>query len=99
MWMRRIMMLTMAAGLLSPGFGCVSVKAPERINVGSGSEPVDSRDIPRTSSHDEARYELRRAYGRIRDLEGENARLRRKADEYKHERDALEDRLEKYEDD
>jgi len=80
--------------------GCVNVKAPESVDLRVGdSEPVDSSAIPETHSHEEARAELRRAYGRIQHLERENAALERKAARYKSERDECKDRLEKYEDD
>lgn len=79
--------------------GCVSVKAPEKIVVGSGSPPpVDSSRVPATSTHEEARAELNKAYQNIQHLERENQRLRQKADEYKRERDDARRRLEKYED-
>lgn len=68
--------------------GCVSVRAPERINIGSNRpEPVDSRRIPPTSSHEQARQELNKAYANIQHLESENQRLERKAAEYRQERD------------
>ena len=101
-------LLLLAAGLLWATAGCVSVKAPENIEIGGGSrpQPVDSSRIPETASHQEARRELRRAYANLRYLEHENERLAAKADKYKRQRDECEeqrdrykDRLEKYEDD
>lgn len=78
-----------AAALALPAAGCVSVKAPERIEIGNSSRPerVDSSRVPPTSSHEHARQELARAYENIRWLERENQRLERKAAEYKRERD------------
>lgn len=70
--------------------GCFSVKAPDQINIGSGSsrpEPVDSRRIPPTTSHEHARQELAKAYQNIQYLERENEKLRRKIDEMKRDRD------------
>lgn len=69
--------------------GCFSVKAPEQINIGGGSsrpEPVDSRRIPPTTSHEHARQELAKAYQNIQYLERENEKLRRKIDEMKRDR-------------
>ncbi|MEP0848488.1 MAG: hypothetical protein HRF50_16905 [Phycisphaerae bacterium] len=69
--------------------GCVSVKAPERIEIGGRArpEPVDSSRVPDTATHDEARRELAKAYQNIQYLERENARLARQAADYKRERD------------
>ena len=69
--------------------GCLSIKAPERIEVGNSSrpEPVDSSRIPPTTSHEQARQELAKAYQNIQYLERENQRLDRKAADYKRERD------------
>lgn len=69
--------------------GCLSVKAPERIEIGNSSrpEPVDTSRIPPTSSHEQARQELAKAYQNIQYLERENQRLDRKAADYKRERD------------
>jgi len=76
--------------------GCVSVQAPERVEVSTGRrvEPVDSSRIPATASHEEARAELRKAYAYIQDLERRNAELGEKATRYKNEREKCEDRLE-----
>jgi len=83
---------TLSAVLLAAG--CVSVKAPEQITIG-GREPVDAREVPPTSSHEQARQELARAYAEIRrlqrrvqelegdkrELELENRRLERGQDD------------------
>jgi uncharacterized protein len=75
-----------AAGLL--GTGCISVKAPERISINSSRpQPVDSRRVPSTRSHEEARAELNKAYQNIQYLEERNRKLERDAQEYKRERD------------
>ncbi len=83
--------------------GCVTVRAPENIDIGSGqrSRPadVDSSRIPPTASHEEARAELAKAYQQIRYLEDRNARCERslneareKADKYKRKYKDLEDK-------
>jgi len=96
---RSWVMLAVAA-LLAASAGCVSVKAPEKIEIGGGRpEPVDSTRIPETSSHEQAREELRRAYENLQYLERENERLREKAEKYKRERDQYKDRLKRYEKD
>ncbi|TWT44662.1 hypothetical protein RAS1_10770 [Phycisphaerae bacterium RAS1] len=95
----RVSLLTaaLALGVMS---GCVSVKAPERIDVGrEPPPPVDSSRLPATATHDECRYELEKAYQNIQYLEGENSRLERKSQEYKRERDDYKKRLKRYEDD
>jgi len=90
----------LAIGLLMLVSGCVQIKAPERINIGTEPPPpVDSRRIPPTTTHEEARAELEKAYQNIQYLEQQNARLRNKADEYKRERDECRKRLKKFEDD
>jgi len=80
--------------------GCVSVKAPREINVGGSSKPppVDSSRVPRTSSHEDCRHELEKAYQNIQYLEREVSHWKEKADEYKRERDRCEDKLENCED-
>lgn len=93
-----------AAGVVVCGLGLAScVKAPERIevNVGGGGRPeqVDSSHVPQPATLAEAQTELDRAYANLQYLERQNDSLRRKADEYKHERDAARKRLKKYEDD
>jgi len=74
--------------------GCVQVRAPERIQIGSDPPPehIESTRIPPTASHEEARAELRKAYRQIAYLEHENDRLREKLDECEDHREALEDR-------
>lgn len=90
--------------------GCVSAKAPERIDVSVGGssrpEPVDSNRMPDPKTLDEARYELRKAYANIQwlerqvaELEEDKAEYKRERDKYKKQRDEYKDRLEKYEDD
>ena len=81
-------LLLAGGGVLLAG-GCVSVRAPERIDIGSSRpEPVDSRRVPYTATHEEARRELEKAYQNIAYLERENERLARRAQQYKRERDA-----------
>jgi len=97
-----------AGGLLLLSTGCVSVKAPERVEIGTGgrTEAVDSSEVPNPRTLEEARYELRKAYGRIRylegkvdDLEEDKAECKRDKERYKKERDRYKKRLKKYEDD
>ena len=93
--------LLAVGGLLWVTTGCVSVKAPERIDVGGSSrpEPVDSGRVPNPRTLEEARAELRKAYANIQWLEDEVADLEKDKAKYKRERDECEDRLERYEDD
>jgi len=96
--------LVLAAGcLLAATAGCVSAKAPERININMGGrpEPVDSSEVPDPQTLEEARVELRKAYANIRYLEGEvedleedKAKYKHERDKYKKERDRYKDRLE-----
>ncbi|MBN2445316.1 MAG: hypothetical protein JXO22_01225 [Phycisphaerae bacterium] len=96
--MRTTFMVFVAGVLLVGLTGCVTVKAPERIDIGGGrAERVDSSRVPATSSHEQARAELEKAYRYIQSLENANKRLEDKAAEYKRERDQCEDRLEKCE--
>lgn len=86
--------------LLGELSGCVSVKAPERIDIGrEPPPPVDSSRLPPTATHEECRGELEKAYQNIQYLERENARLDRKCQEYKRERDEYKKRLKRYEGD
>ncbi len=92
-------LLTAATAVLLLAGGCINVKAPEKISIGSEPPPpVDSSRIPETTTHEEARAELVKAYQNIQYLERENSRLHAKADEYKHERDDCRKRLKKFED-
>ena len=54
-----------------------------------------SVEVPATSSHEEARLELRRAYARLNELESQNRRLERRARECKDKYDAMEEKYEK----
>jgi hypothetical protein len=96
----RVWILLTTACLVCAASGCVSVKAPKEINIGSSSPPekVDSSRVPDTRNHEEARDELRKAYRYVRYLEEEVEQLEDKAKKYKRERDRCEDRLERYED-
>lgn len=89
-----------AAGLAWAAAGCV--KAPERIEVNVGHDrpaPVDSTRVPPTSSYEDCRSELTKAYQNLQYLERENADLKDKAAKYKKERDDYKKRLKKYEED
>ncbi len=92
------LVLLMVSGLLLAG-GCVT--APERIevNVGGRPEPVDSSQVPHPATLEEAQRELDQAYANLQHVERDNARLKDKADKYKHERDDYKKRLKKYEKD
>jgi len=82
------------------GAGCVSVKTPEKIEIGASvPDSVDSSRLPQTASHEECRQELYKAYQNIQYLERENQHLKQKADKYKRERDECRKRLEKFEKD
>ena len=99
--MKRI--LCLASMLLLIGFvphlGCVNARAPDvYINTGPPPEDVDSAQVPATSTHDQCRVELERAYRQIRHLEHENRGLARKVksekergDEYKAKYKRLKD--------
>ena len=106
----RSLFLLMAGCLLWAAAGCVSAKAPERIEVNLGGsrrpEPVDSSRVPDPKTLEEARYELRKAYANVEwlereveELEKDKAKCKRERDKYKKERDKYKDRLEDYEDD
>ncbi len=96
----RYWLLAASAGLILATFGCVNVKAPERIDIGGGRpEPVDTSRVPPIATVEQGREELAKAYQNIQYLEQENQRLRKKADDYKRERDTARKRLEKYEKD
>lgn len=101
--------LLAVGGLLCATAGCVSAKAPERIEVSVGGgrpEPVDSSRVPDPQTLAEARDELHKAYANIQwlehkvaDLEEDKAEYKRERDRYKKQRDEYKDRLERYEDD
>ena len=97
----RTTIVGMIVGLLLTIPGCVSVKAPERIDIGGSRRPerVDSTRVPNPSTLEEARYELHKAYGNIQWLEDEVAKLQQDKAKYKRQRDDCRDRLKKYEDD
>lgn len=93
--MRTTWICLAGAALLLGLSGCVSVKAPERIDIGgSKPPPVDSGRVPQPATLEEAQRELDRAYQNIEYLERENAKLDKKAREYKRERDEARDRAE-----
>ncbi|MFQ6049259.1 MAG: hypothetical protein ACE5K7_07840 [Phycisphaerae bacterium] len=77
--------------------GCMNIEAPREIRIGAGptQAELDSTRIPKTTSHEQARQELRKAYYRIGQLERENARLRQQRDEYKAKYKRLRDRYER----
>jgi outer membrane murein-binding lipoprotein Lpp len=91
----RLLALLTVVALLIVGTslaGCVNVKAPEQINVGSrpGRRSLDTSSVPPTRSHLEARQKLAEAYDRIRyleakidDLEEDKRELKEDRDDYK----------------
>ncbi|GJM26292.1 MAG: hypothetical protein DHS20C16_27070 [Phycisphaerae bacterium] len=80
--------------------GCVSLKAPERINVNGRSHrgTTNTRSVPQTSSHDDARRKLAQAHAEIDELRARNQRLERKERELKQDNDDCERRLDRCED-
>lgn len=106
--MRSWSLLLLAGSLLWPTLGCVSAKAPERIEVtvGGRPEPVDASRVPDPKTLAEARTELEKAYAniqwlerRVAELEEDKAECKRERDRYKKQRDEYKERLERYEDD
>lgn len=105
----RLCRIGLLAAVLCMLTGCLSVQAPDRVDVRVGEQPpedMDSSRVPATSTHAEARAELEKAYRYIAYLERRSEKLEEKSreykeerDEYKKERDDCEDRLERYEDD
>jgi chromosome segregation ATPase len=92
-------LLLAVGGLMAALVGCVNVKAPERIQIGSAApEPVDSRQVPQPQTLEEAQQELNQAYANIRYLEQDNQSLKNKAAEYKRERDEARKQREQYKD-
>ncbi|HNO77560.1 MAG TPA: hypothetical protein PKN33_05815 [Phycisphaerae bacterium] len=81
-------------------WGCVSVKAPERINMNGRSHrgSTDTRSVPHTTSHEDARRKLAEAYAEIDELRERNSRLERKERELKQDNDDCERRLDRCED-
>ncbi len=77
--------------------GCVSVKAPERITIGSEPPPadVDSSRVPHTETHEQAQAELFKAYQQIRYLEHQFTECRNDLmdarDKYKRLKDKYDD--------
>ncbi|MFQ5502568.1 MAG: hypothetical protein ACE5EQ_09750 [Phycisphaerae bacterium] len=72
--------------------GCLNVKAPDTINVGSrrGRDSIDTSRVPPTASHEAARRKLAEAYDRIqylerkvRDLQKDKRELKKEREEYK----------------
>ncbi len=81
--------------------GCVSVKAPERINLDGGRSrrgSTDTRSVPPTSSHEDARRKLAQAHAEINELRDRNRRLESKERELKQDNDDCERRLDRCED-
>ena len=76
-----------------PQLACVNVRTPDvRINAGPPPEDINSAQVPVTSTHEEARIELEKAYRQIRYLERENRRLQERGDKYKEKYKRLKDK-------
>ncbi len=78
--------------------GCLSVRAPERIEIGSSRSRAyrgDSSKAPATRDHAHAREELKRAYSRIAKLEERVSELKDEIDDLEEE---LEDARDKHDD-
>jgi TolA-binding protein len=93
---RRLAGLVVAAFVLG---GCVNLKAPEQINVGTGRhEAVDASQVPATKTHEEARQKLAEAYEEIRHLQGKVAGLEKDKRELKADREECEKKLKRLKD-
>jgi outer membrane murein-binding lipoprotein Lpp len=90
------------AGMVATAFflsGCVNLKAPEEINIGSGRhQPVDASQVPPTKTHEEARQKLAEAYTEIRYLQSKVADLEKDKKELKAEREEWEKKYKKLKD-
>ena len=81
--------------------GCLSARAPENIYIGTGGpapQDIDSNRVPPTTTHEQTRAELVKAYDHIRYLEHRNHRLedklqdaRKDKEEYKRKYKRLKD--------
>ncbi len=80
--------------------GCLSVKAPDEINIGSsrpGRRPIDTRRVPPTRTHEEARQKLAQAYDRIHYLEGEVRSLKKDLDDLEDDLEDMEEERDEWE--
>lgn len=94
-----LLLLAVVGTAVIASAGCVNLKAPEQINVGTGRhEPVDASKVPPTSSHEEARQKLAEAYGEIQHLQSKVAGLERDKRELKAEREECEKKYKKLKD-
>ncbi len=101
--MRRVAFsATVVIGIVSLA-SCVNVKAPERIDIGSGSSGYHSSSgsskAPNPGSLDECRTELNKAYSqneslqrRCDSLEADKKKYKEERDEWKDKYKALKDR-------
>ncbi len=100
--MKTIIRLASVSLMVLVTSGCLSARAPENIYIGTGGPPpqdVDSSRVPPTTTHEEARAELVKAYDQIRYLEHRNHRLKDKLqdaredkEEYKRKYERLKDK-------
>ena len=80
-WQLRLLVIPMLVAFI-PALGCVSVKAPEKINVNSNRPArVDSGRVPHITTVEQGRAELDKAYQNIRYLEDRVAKLERDKDD------------------
>jgi len=78
------MLLFLLMGFV-PHLACIQATAPDvYIESGPAPENVDSAQVPATSTHEQCRTELQRAYNQIRYLEHDNRRL---AEKVEHEKE------------
>lgn len=78
--------------------GCVSVKAPERINVNGHRSRTGHSNAPSTSNLPQCQEELAQAYDELTYLRDKVSRLERDNDKLDHKLDECEDRLDRYDD-
>ncbi|HVP09931.1 MAG TPA: hypothetical protein VMV94_01950 [Phycisphaerae bacterium] len=102
MFRPRWLAVIVPAGVVAAAFilsGCVNVKAPEQINVGTGPHhPVDASQVPPTKTHEEARQKLAEAYAEIRYLQSKVADLEKDKKELKAQREEWEKKYKKLKD-
>ena len=81
--------------------GCLSARAPENIYIGTGGpapQDVDSNKLPPTTTHEEARAELVKAYDHIRYLEHRNHRLENKLEDARQDKEEYKRKYKRLED-
>lgn len=87
----RITILFVAMAFIAMS-GCLTVRAPKEIHIGSDNRAHTAERIPPTKNHEEARNELRRAYSEIRSLRRKVSHLEEDVRELKEDlREAKDD--------